>query len=551
MTSFFQRFSLIKKTLSIVGLAGFILFFLAQYEVKKFSGFIADREIMVETLFDARIGAEKLKSTYVYQLESWRSLLIRGLNEGYYHEDLTDFYTAERAVILHTEQLLTKTTLFPDANIEIIEFARLHRALGGKYRNALILFNKTVDSAHVDADEFSRDAELAPMEKIVSINDMLLESYDAAKEQAYEFIAQEQEKALIIAVLYFLIFSAFITYLFYSNIIKPVKMVVEDANALAIGDLSHQVRKSAEGEIGIIQSILEKMRFQLLIIIEDHKSAREEANAAGEKLQQLNSELEERVEQRTQALQTAYQEAKAANESKSSFLANVSHELRTPLNAIIGFSDILLSYKEFPKLKSLQNSEEYIGYINQSGKDLLQIMNDILDLSKIESGKLQINRTEHDLTEVLDKVYQSNVLAMKEAGIDFSVDVSDDLPLVYADERLLYQCILNVVSNARKFTDRGGVVSIKSYCNKTSVIIRVTDTGIGMTKEDCKRVMMPFEQVGDVYTRNIDGTGLGLPIVKGIINEHGGGFILESVLDEGTVATITLPHTIENFTIIS
>lgn len=541
MISFFQRFSLINKLLSILGLASIILLFLAQYEGKKFSGLAIDREIMVENLFDARMGAEKLHSAYVHQLESWRSLLIRGLNEGYYHEDLTNFYTAEREVTLGIEELLTKTISFADAQNELMEFAKLHRALGEKYRNALSLFNKTVDSAHVDADEFSRDAELAPMEKIINLNVMLLKRYDTGKRQAYKFIAQEQEKAIIIASLYFLIVAAFITYIFYSNIIKPVKMVVEDANALALGDLKHPVRKSVEGEIGAIQSILEKMRVQLLVIIKEHKLAREEADAAGETLQQLNYELEERVNQRTQALEVAYQEANTANKSKSSFLANVSHELRTPLNAIIGFSSILLSYKEFPKLKSLQNREEYLEYINQSGNDLLKIMNDILDLSKIESGKLQINQTECDLKDILEKVHHSNILDMDEAGIDFIFDVSDDLPFVYADERLLYQCILNLVSNARKFTERGGSISITSSCNTTNIIIRVTDTGIGMTKEDCNRVMMPFEQVSDVYSRNADGTGLGLPIVKGIINEHGGGFTLESVPDEGTVATITLP----------
>jgi signal transduction histidine kinase len=241
-----------------------------------------------------------------------------------------------------------------------------------------------------------------------------------------------------------------------------------------------------------------------------------------------------------EALRLAKEEAEAANQAKSGFLATMSHELRTPLNAIIGFSEMMLR----EVLGSLGNEQyrTYVGDIHASGTHLLQIINDILDLSKAEAGKIDLTEEIFDLRDIMRSVTQITAGRIAEAGLTQSVELAPDLPLLRADERKTKQVLLNLVTNAVKFTPTGGCISVEArYECDNGLVVTVLDNGIGIPGGDLERVLKPFEQVDSSLSRQHQGTGLGLPLVKAIMEMHGGHLRLKSDLGVGTEVTVTFP----------
>jgi len=255
----------------------------------------------------------------------------------------------------------------------------------------------------------------------------------------------------------------------------------------------------------------------------------------------IETDITERV-----AVERAYRkardEAETANRSKSAFLANMSHELRTPLNSIIGFSDSLLA----GTLGEVENPthREYLQIIRAGGEHLLQLINDILDLSRIEAGKLELEEAPIDLHAVFSDSIRLTAERAGSEGIYIDNRIQKNMPKVIADERQLRQVLINLLSNAIKFTDAGGRITASAATTDDGGIeIRISDTGVGIGPENLKQVQQPFVQVADALTRKHQGSGLGLAIVQSIVTLHGGTFALESALDEGTTAIITLPRT--------
>jgi signal transduction histidine kinase len=241
-----------------------------------------------------------------------------------------------------------------------------------------------------------------------------------------------------------------------------------------------------------------------------------------------------------EALRLAKDEAEAASRAKSGFLATMSHELRTPLNAIIGFSEMMLR----EVLGELGNEQyrSYVADIHASGTHLLQIINDILDLSKAESGKLELYEDVFDLRDTIRAVGQLTCTRISEAGLSSAVQLPGDLPLLRADERKTKQVLLNLVTNAVKFTPPGGHIEILGgYDKRTGLALTVADTGIGIAESDLERVLEPFVQVDSSLSRQHQGTGLGLPLVKAIMELHNGTLVLESEVGVGTRVTVTFP----------
>jgi signal transduction histidine kinase len=227
-----------------------------------------------------------------------------------------------------------------------------------------------------------------------------------------------------------------------------------------------------------------------------------------------------------------------ANRHKSEFLANMSHELRTPLNAIIGFSEVL-GERYFGELTEKQ--DEYVKDIHGSGKHLLSLINDILDLSKIEAGRMELELSDFDLPAVLDNALTLVKERAQRHGIALGKRVDPALGSVRADERKVKQIMLNLLSNAVKFTPEGGRVSVAAKPNGTAIEISVTDTGIGIAPEDQEAVFEEFKQVGRDYTRKAEGTGLGLALTKRFVELHGGTIKLASAPGKGSTFTFTLP----------
>ena len=246
------------------------------------------------------------------------------------------------------------------------------------------------------------------------------------------------------------------------------------------------------------------------------------------------------MKEREDELRNARDAAHGANRSKSEFLTMMSHELRTPLNAVIGFSQLLATDRG--AASDIEKVQDYAGAITDSGNHLLQVINDILDLSKVEAGRYEIFEDEVDVGGVINgamRLLEQKALA---ADLHLSADVPADLPTLKADERTIRQMLLNLLSNAVKFTPRRGRVTVSARVRPDGTMaITVTDTGIGIAEEDMPRVFAPFGQVQNNLNRDRQGTGLGIPLVRRFINLHGGELEVESAPGKGTAAHLVFP----------
>jgi len=245
--------------------------------------------------------------------------------------------------------------------------------------------------------------------------------------------------------------------------------------------------------------------------------------------------------QREEALRCAKLEAELASRAKSEFLANMSHELRTPLNAIIGFADLIRHVGGGDSARTV----EYAGNIGDAGRHLLNIISDILDISKIESGSASLSLAQHDLRVLVE----SSVLLVrdriKEKGQQLDLRLARDLPLLSVDERRIKQIVINLLSNANKFTpERGRIIVVTKRTPDGGVTVAVADTGPGMSADELRTAVKPFGQLRADHYRAHGGTGLGLPIAAALAKQHGGTLELASEPGAGTTAVLMLPATI-------
>ena len=241
-----------------------------------------------------------------------------------------------------------------------------------------------------------------------------------------------------------------------------------------------------------------------------------------------------------ESLMSAMESAEIANKSKSEFLANMSHELRTPLNAIIGFSEIMRN-EMFGEIGN-EHYTEYARDIHESGMHLLYVINDILDLSKIEAGKLSVSLSEVELANSIEASVRLVRQSAADADVTIDTKMVGTLPKIQADERMLKQMLMNLLSNAIKFTPRGSGIRIAArQAGGDFVEIAVIDRGVGISAADLPRVLEPFVQADHPVESGETGTGLGLPLTKSLAKLHGGSFRLWSRVGLGTRAVLRLP----------
>jgi len=254
-------------------------------------------------------------------------------------------------------------------------------------------------------------------------------------------------------------------------------------------------------------------------------------------LQTINQEMEQRIALRTAELAAAMEKAQEADRIKSAFLATMSHELRTPLNSIIGFTGIMLQGLAGP-LNSEQQKQ--MGMVQNSSRHLLALINDVLDISKIEAGQLTLGLTSFDLHQSLEKMIKVVAPLAEQRGIGLQVDIAEDVGTINTDQRRLEQVILNLLSNAVKFTEQGHV-SVSCRSDNDRYLLSFTDTGIGMPEEELQNLFQPFHQIDTGLARKREGTGLGLSICKKIIDLMGGSISVDSKWGQGSTFLVTIP----------
>ena len=267
-------------------------------------------------------------------------------------------------------------------------------------------------------------------------------------------------------------------------------------------------------------------------------------------MESMNAMLDEiedrdkRLTHKTLGLEKSQQAAEAANSAKSHFLANVSHELRTPLNAIIGFSAMMTQARFGPL-----GNEKYVEYardINDAGAHLLEVINDILDLSNAESGKLRVNFSQFAIAKIIEKALHIVQGQAMERKVDIYTDIPPKIPKIIADPVRMVQILLNLLSNSLKYTPEGGkiIIRVSAEAGKNNVHffeLEVEDTGGGMTQEEIAKVFVIFNQSDAGFNRKSDGAGLGLPLTKRLVEMHHGRIKINSTAGVGTTVTIRLP----------
>ena len=323
--------------------------------------------------------------------------------------------------------------------------------------------------------------------------------------------AKDAERQLYISIMLMILFLAvgvFTGSYVFRRVIRPITQITRSMALVADGDLTgeipYQVRTD---EIGSLARALGVFR---------------------------DTAIER------QRLQAAKMAAETSNRTKSEFLANMSHELRTPLNAIIGFSDVIQS-RMFGPISD--RYREYAANILTSGNHLLGLINDVLDLSKLEAGQMELREEDVDLANVISLSMRFVESQAKKSSINLAQVIDERARYIRGDERRLRQAVVNLLANAVKFTPSGGSVRVVCAYTDTGVLVVVSDTGVGMSRADIPKAMEPFGQVDSRLSRKYEGTGLGLPLAKDLVELHGGTLTVESEVNIGTTVTIALPAT--------
>lgn len=347
----------------------------------------------------------------------------------------------------------------------------------------------------------------------------------------------------IITILIFVFIALFLLSLltmiiFDRTVIHPISTLTTVARRItATGDLNQEIDTETSGEIGELANSFSTMITTIQVKEDARQMAIDELSKYRDHLSEIVKERTLQLEEANKNLLHAKEHAEDADRLKSAFLATMSHELRTPLNSIIGFTGILLQGLAGP-LNDEQ--EKQLGLVQYSARHLLDLINDVLDISKIEAGELKIAHEPVDISSSIKSVVKTMQPIAAEKGLQIIVNESEPAPgVIVGDKRRLEQVIMNLVSNAIKFTETG-TISVSTRDLYDRVEISVEDTGIGITKEDLNTIFRPFHQIDTGTTRKHEGTGLGLSITKKLVELHGGDITVQSTIGGGSVFTIHL-----------
>jgi signal transduction histidine kinase/CheY-like chemotaxis protein len=354
-------------------------------------------------------------------------------------------------------------------------------------------------------------------------------------ERTYAQVVAQRNRTIVI-VIFLIPIAIVLIYLMVNKLVRqPVESLADKAKRFAEGDMSISVDVKTEDEIGILGKTFNYM-------VESVSSFSKKLE---EEVKRKTALLNERTKLLT-LLERANKELRELDKLKSTFLANMSHELRTPMNAIIGYTDLLVDGVDGP---INEEQEKSLRKVANNARHLLQLINDILDISKIEAGKIKLNPKEIDLKWVVETVLPTFEPQLKLKGLSLTIDISEGLPLIYGDEDRIREILINLLSNAVKFTHKGGIIisaklserGVKPGEPPLFMEMCVEDTGIGIKEEDIGKIFDKFVQVDLTSVRQYEGTGLGLSIARGLVSLHKGIIWVTSKVEEGSKFCFTLP----------
>lgn len=328
------------------------------------------------------------------------------------------------------------------------------------------------------------------------------------------------------------------------------KLTGRPGAVLLVRELSERLLAATSGESeadDFSEETLEAYVGRLENAVEDLRRQVEEQHSLQEQAMRVNEELERRIQERTRALEAALENLKAVDKAKDDFLSLVSHEFGTPLTSIMSFSEILLNYQE----EDPATRNEFLSIIYSESKRLTRLIDDVLDLSKIQAGKMQWKFRQGPISPVFDKAARVVASLLQQRSLRLEIDVEEGLPDVMIDEDKIVQVYINLLSNAIKFSPPGGVIRIAASLSTAAVsdgersaevvLTSVSDQGTGIAPQDLQKIFEPFTQCGDTLKDKPKGTGLGLAICKQIVEAHRGAIWVESVVGHGSTFHVTLP----------
>jgi len=473
---------------------------------------ISGISVLLTTLAISIIGIYSLREKIVNEMRVSASIVGDRNNAALLFNDNVQAET--NLNVFSVKQDILQACLYNQAGSLFVRYANKEKSIDKECPN------------DISERSIIKDKHIEVMQPILKNGDKIGYMYiESTLEQVDDYIEKQTTIAFFV-VLAVLAISYTLAVSLQRAISRPILSLAETARQVS-QKKDYTIRAKLSGNTS------KEFNNELVILTESFNEMLSEIDARNAQLRKQYSELEK-----------ARDAAESANRAKSHFLANISHELRTPLNAIIGFSSILMN-----QLFGPLGDEKYLEYakdINESGTHLLEIINDILDLSKAEAGKLILSYEEVHVGKAINKCVTIIADRARKGNVTISVDVPKMLPALLVDRLRFIQVMLNVISNAVKFTPEGGNVHVSVSCKEidgevTEFIVSIKDTGIGMTKEDIDSAFQRFGQVDSGLNRKYEGTGLGLPLTQKLMELHHGSIEIESEIGKGTNVILHFP----------
>ena len=471
---------------------------------------------------------EKLDNHFQKQLLSWSNLLLRGLTPEKYYRYLQAFYQQERETRSEIKNLKNKLHIYVKAEQDIEKFRNAHNLLGLRFRKALTIFNQS-DSPVYDADRFIWDAVEDPIKLLSQVKKSILQHKQQLLIQAENEFDKSERNFIFIALSIVIINIAIFIWLTDIYLGRPLSKTINVARKVSNGDYSQRVTDNMPGEFNLFARAFNQMMDGI--------------NGANKELRKNMQTLQDEITRREKLerdLEQKKQIAEDASRAKSEFLSNVNHEIRTPLHVVTGFTQLLA------RTETTEKQKKYIKSILSGSDSLMNIINDVLDLAKIEAGKLNIELVRFDLHEMLTDVEGMFSKLSAKKGLSFQLLISKNTPrIIITDKNRLKQVLLNLLSNAVKFTTTGGIKllvdsSSTKTPHRTDLNFSVEDSGIGIPEEYHHKIFNQFEQQDGQDSRKFGGTGLGLAISLKLAQLLNGNITFSSKPELGSVFTLKL-----------